>query len=758
MLKVLSILFGALWTCGTAWALGRLLLTRLKLKLYREEQHLVAFAAGSVLLGLVMFVLGIAHAYYDATFYLFGAATLFAAWRSGALRSNAEPLPRLARGWKRLFLAVYILFAIYAVPWAMAPEFSPDGASYHLGVMSRFYREGGMVPTPTHMYGMLSQGIDLLYLYAFSIGRHSAAALTHCIFLLTLPLMMVAFGRRFNIAGPSVAAALLVFAAPVVAIDGASAYNDVAVAFILFAVFYVAESQRDNPSNETALLLGILCGGAYAAKYTAFVAFPLAVILLLLALRRARLPVLKPLALMTAAAAVFVLPWMIRNWVWYSNPVAPLFNTWFPNPFINVSFEQDYARSMRLYPGVESYLKLPWLLTVKGEFIGGNLGPVFLLVPLALLSFRTAPGRRILLAALLFALPYPLNTGTRFLIPALPLLALALALAIPTRIAGYALPAIVAVQALLSLPPVVGRSSSLYSWHIPNLPWRAALRIEPTETYLARVSPEWRIAHMIERATPHDAVVLSLTQVAEAYSTRPIWVSYQSAEAERLIDRLFVAIDSNYQPTRRLLFSFPRQDLSAVRLVQTAQESARDIWAITELRLFDGSREIPAGPSWKLRASAAPWALPLAFDGNPVTRWRAWRWLSPGMWLSVELPRPTSLSAVAADASADHYAARFRLEGLTASGWKPLAGEPVPIGLAPPLGLRCLGTRELLKAGMTHLAVPDSHPYSKDFLDKPDLWGITEAGSESGMRLYKLEQACPTSFSVSMEASPPPRP
>ena len=166
MPRAVSILFGAIWACGTAWALGRLLMSRLRLKLYREEEHLFGFVTGSVLLGLVMFVLGTFHAFYDAVFYALGAVVLFAGWRSGALRSNAEPLPRLPRRWKIAFLSVYAPFAIWAVVWAMAPEFSPDGASYHLGVMGRFYREHGFVAMPAHMYAHLSQGVDLLVIYA----------------------------------------------------------------------------------------------------------------------------------------------------------------------------------------------------------------------------------------------------------------------------------------------------------------------------------------------------------------------------------------------------------------------------------------------------------------------------------------------------------------------------------------------------------------------------------------------------------------
>jgi hypothetical protein len=374
---------------------------------------------------------------------------------------------------------------------------------------------------------------------------------------------------------------------------------------------------------------------------------------------------------------------------------------------------------------------------------------------LALFALRSGLGRRILLAALLFLLPYPMNVGTRFLIPALPFVTLAMGLAIPGRAAGLVLPVLAMAHGVLSLPPMIAKSKAADSWHIPDLPWRAALRIESPDDYLGRVSPEWRVAQMVERATPAHAVVLSLTQIAEAYTSRQIWVDYQSAEGERLRDRLFVAIDPNFQPVRQLRFEFQRQPLQAVRLVQTAPSGTRDIWAMTEMRLLDGGNEVPAGPAWKLRASDAPWTLPLAFDGNPVTRWRAWRWLRQGMWVSVELPQPASLTTVAVETTSDHYAAQFKLEGLTAGGWKELSTEPKVTGLAPPLGLRCMATRELLKAGVTHLAIPESHPYAGDLAAKAELWGITEAGAESGMRLYRLEQACLTSSSVSTEASPP---
>ena len=79
------------------------------------------------------------------------------------------------------------------------------------------------------MYAYLSQGAEMLFLFAFTFGRHSAAALVHFAFLCALPLLMVCYGRRFGLRKASLFAALLVFASPVIGKDGVSAYNDLAL-------------------------------------------------------------------------------------------------------------------------------------------------------------------------------------------------------------------------------------------------------------------------------------------------------------------------------------------------------------------------------------------------------------------------------------------------------------------------------------------------------------------------------------------------
>src|SRR5262249_20983563 len=146
-------------------------------------------------------------------------------------------------------------------------------------------------------------------------------------------------------------------------------------------------------------------------------------------------------------------PWAAKNWIIVSNPLSPFFNRWFPNPYVHISFEQEYMESMRHYGNPKSYWDLPLDLTVHGAMLSGMVGPLFVLTPLALLALRFREGRRLLPAALIFALPYLNNIGTRFLLPALPMLSLALALAVARSM--FVLPFLAVVHAVISWPYVL---------------------------------------------------------------------------------------------------------------------------------------------------------------------------------------------------------------------------------------------------------------------------------------------------------------
>jgi hypothetical protein len=176
MLVVLAILFGASFTVATAWSLGAILLRKLSLTLYRAEERLFAFLLGSASLSALLFVLAALKLVRKGILLPFGILSIGYAFYSGAQRAEGpvfSPVPRL---WKLVFAVAFSFFTVLYFFNALAPEVSPDGMAYHLGEVAKYARAHGFVRITTNMYGNLSQGVELLFLYAFLFGKHSAAA------------------------------------------------------------------------------------------------------------------------------------------------------------------------------------------------------------------------------------------------------------------------------------------------------------------------------------------------------------------------------------------------------------------------------------------------------------------------------------------------------------------------------------------------------------------------------------------------------
>ena len=411
-MQPLAILFGAAYTCAVSLALGGLLLR----DACRDPG--VRFVSGAAMLSLLVCALCSLGLAYPLVFLLVGCVAI------GAGR-NAIRVSRADVGVRPTFAVLWgIVFGIYLVLYlanAMAPEVSPDGAGYHLGLVARYLREHGFARITDNLYAGMPAGVEMLFLFAFAFGKHSAAALVHFAFLLALVWQLFSYGRRrgFPVAGAS--AALLIFASPVVGIDGTSAYNDVAVAAIAFTLFHLLQLWDEERNPRLLGAIGLVAGFAFAAKYTAWPALVYAVGFVALKNRKAILPV-------AACAAVVIAPWLLKNWIYLQNPVAPFFNRQFPNPYVMAGFEDTYRKVLSMYH-LKSRWEIPLQATVYGS-LSGLLGPVFLLAPLGLLALRRREGRQLWLAALVFGANYFSNITTRFLIPPLPFVALAMMMAL----------------------------------------------------------------------------------------------------------------------------------------------------------------------------------------------------------------------------------------------------------------------------------------------------------------------------------------
>ena len=380
----------------------------------------------------------------------------------------------------------------------------------------------------------------MLFLYAFAFGKHSAAALVHFAFLIALAAAITLYARRHDQLLAGVFASLLVFLSPAVALDGTTAYADVALAAAAFGSFWAVDLWKQTGCQRLLLLAATLAGFSFTIKYTGLLV--VAYVLVAILLRRASLYAIAPA--ITAYAALY----LVRNWLVVGNPVSPFLNAWFPNPHVHVAFETMIRGMMRHYPGLGSYWNLPWETTVRGVVLQGFLGPAFLLLPLSLLALRTPLGRTLMIAGAVFALPVTGNIGTRFWIPSLPFFALALGLVLSKWPALTA--CIIAFHAITALPPV----ARLYT--APGAPMLTGLPIRAT---LSELTDSYDVVRIIEKHVPANATVFALAWVMEAYTTPAIRTHHLSAANERLAETLWTPVTEGLQPGKRFSFNFPKR-------------------------------------------------------------------------------------------------------------------------------------------------------------------------------------------------------
>jgi hypothetical protein len=729
---VLYILAGWVLTVAACYALGALLLARLEKLWTREEAVALRFVVGAGLYSTLVFLLGIAHLYYRAVFVLVPLALVAVAWRTGAWRLPAERLAELPVFWRRVLWLGAPAFVLY-LSNALAPEASPDGASYHLGLVAKYYRERAMVPVTTNLYAALSQGMEMLFLSAYAVGRHSAAAMVHFTYLLALPWLVICYGRRYGMPGVGVTAAGLLFLSPVVGIDGISAYNDIAAACIWVTLFLTLRRMEDEPEARGLLVLtGVLGGCAYGLKYTLFPALLLAGVWVIWIYRRA---CLRPLVTVACAAVPFIAPWVVRNTLWWQNPLAPFFNNWFPNPYMQYWFELDYRSHMAMY-SLTSWKQIPMEVTVHGAALNGLLGPVFLLAPLGLLALRFPEGRRVLLAAAFALATYPSNVGTRFLIPALPFVALAMGMAISAW--RWAPVGLLAAHAVLSWPNVIPAYSSQWAWRLEKVTWKEALRLRSEDNYIFSHMPSYALTRKLEELVPAGRRILGFGQLPEAYTNREFMVAFQSAEGNGLRDIFLTPLVRERQATRQVRLSVPSARHKAIRVVQNRDERGGQ-WSITEMRVFSGAKEILRSPLWQLRAKPTLHEVQKAFDGSYVTRWITDQGRYTGMYVEIDFGQNETVDEVVLQLTPDQPWDSYHVEVPGEDGkWVRLKTELKLVEVTTPLGLRRAAIEELLYRNVQYLVISESDFGAADVTLNRGVWGVEELANVADVKLYRL--------------------
>ncbi|HTW67050.1 MAG TPA: hypothetical protein VME17_20665, partial [Bryobacteraceae bacterium] len=183
---------------------------------------------------------------------------------------------------------------------------------------------------------------------------------------------------------------------------------------------------------------------------------------------------------------------------------------------------------------------------------------------------------------------------------------------------------------------------------------------------------------------------------------------------------------------------FARREFRKLRVMQQGSEP-QDQWSMSELRVFDGPRELPRDPAWRLTAHPNPWDVQLAFDNSPVTRWRSWQPAAAGMYIEVDFGRMQAASSVVVESSWDMVNTKIALQGMGPDGkWITISGHP-GIAVRPiHASLRMAAIAELKARGIGYLVIRPDDYGAGDIARNPEAWGLRLAGETGGVRLYRI--------------------
>jgi hypothetical protein len=325
---------------------------------------------------------------------------------------------------------------------------------------------------------------------------------------------------------------------------------------------------------------------------------------------------------MACAAALAFCPWIIKNLLFFGNPLYPFLTGIFGGGqnisdwggFLDASSSRNLRETFSSWAGLKDFLLQPWTCSVGDWPLGDWPGPVLiLLLPLALfLRFESVPERALAGTAAAGYFAWALASRlVRYALPSFPALALCAALVVrrgalgPWLRRGAWAAAIYAglfnFQAAYNQGAVIGEWSYLRG----RISMEAYLDAERVTYGL----PYYTAAQFINRELPRDARVLVLGESRTFYIERdviastvfdynPFWLAARDSKTpEELLSRVrAMGITHVFLSVEQLLY---RANSAGVMPRDVVRSPVfRAFWGKYLRRLFEDRKEVDNHKRW----------------------------------------------------------------------------------------------------------------------------------------------------------------
>jgi hypothetical protein len=408
-----------------------------------SELETVLFSA-AIGLGFMAYLalgLGLSGLLYPASLQIITAG--LALLTAPDLRELAARLAALARGlraWlglgsalRRISALLAGAIALLALVHALSPAWDYDGLMYHLPGPAYFLANHRILPNLDNWYVNGPFTVELLFTYGLGFGDAVFAKLIHYLFGWLYVAGGVAVAQRWLGSREAWLTAVVLLGIPTLPIWAAFAYIDLGWATFEFMALAAGLVWWQTRSDRWLALAGVLAGLAMGSKYPGVMGcLVMCGLVAALTAPQGLGRLARSLSLFLGIALVLAAPWYAKNWLWFGNPVYPLYLGGPEWDTQRLQLYQAFLGSFGAGRSALDWLLLPWNVYARHAQFGAVMNRIdvpSLLFPLLFLyPLRRGPRAiNLLLAfaagrAVLWALG---SQQTRFLLPVFPALAVA---------------------------------------------------------------------------------------------------------------------------------------------------------------------------------------------------------------------------------------------------------------------------------------------------------------------------------------------
>lgn len=416
---------------------------------------------------------------------------------------------------------------------ALAPEVFYDSLVYHLAVPKLHILEGGLTPMLHNAHEGIPMTVQFFYGVGLLVGDDGVAKMLAVGLVLVCCAALLAVAGRERRDGGWLAAAVVV-TTPIVLVKLSLTANDIGLAtFTLLALLCVGRV-AEGGGRRWAVLAGLMVGAALATKYTVWALLP-AVVALLIVMRIR----MSAVAIVAGTALVVLMPWVVKNLVFYGNPIFPIYHdtlTSTPLEVVNWQLMHDdaWARDLGRLTTLRGFVEWLFAFFVAAADTDANLYHSFathniaLLAPLpALFVWKRRAERVVIGVALALLLFWMLSSRVlRLMLPALVLFAL---------LGSVALFAVKAAWARWSVVACLALSAALQvAWGIGTIlretTYVVATGAVDRATFLSTQGPLYPVPSYaamdwVNRNTPEDSRILVVGDARGFHLERPFIAS-----------------------------------------------------------------------------------------------------------------------------------------------------------------------------------------------------------------------------------------